>query len=251
MSTSGRGDQMPHFSRVTPAALRSVEFSRTVRGYDPAQVDEVLGVIQASLERASLEREALNREVVELRAELALIREDREAISAVLVDARRRADDLEATARADEERRRAAAREEAERLVADAAAQADATVQEAERTAEERIRGAEERAELLAEETRRHTEAELAQALEDVERHRAEAEHIAGLEYEMRAGYRAFLLTAFELVQRHPAPANGSGATQGAEATEPSAGASEQDEQRAEPPPEIVQEARPVTAEVA
>ena len=50
-------------------------------------------------------------------------------------------------------------------------------------------------------------EADTRQAREDVARLRAEVEQLEGLEREMRAGYRAFLLAALELLERDATPA--------------------------------------------
>ena len=203
-------------------------------------------MIQATYEKALEARDALEREARRPPSRACAHQEDRNAISAVLVDARRRADELEASARDGRTAHGLPKRRPKPNGSSARPGAAEAIVQ-GRRTAEERIRAAEERAELLAEETRRHAEAEIAQALEVVERHRAEAEHIAGLQQEMRAGYRAFLLAAFELVERHLAPANGRARRRARRRSAPSRH-SGQDEQRAEPPPETVQEAPPVTA---
>ena len=235
--------------RMTPAALGQITFARSVRGYNPAQVDDVLREIRTSYEDLWHEHEAYEGRSRDLEERLTRIEHDREAIGGALIQARRIAAELEASAR-----------KEADACVEAARAQAEAITQEAQAAADQRARESEERLEQVAEETRLRVEADTSQAREDVSRLRAEVEHLEGLGHEMRAGYRAFLLAALELLERDATPVAPPGDESGAPHSDgqvpapPAEG--EHDEPAAEtepdqPPLEIEPEQPPAATKVA
>ena len=111
------------------------------------------------------EHEAYEGRSRDLEERLTRIEHDREAIGGALIQARRIAAELEASAR-----------KEADACVEEARAQAEAITQEAQAAADQRARESEERLEQVAEETRLRVEADTRQAREDVARLRAEVE---------------------------------------------------------------------------
>lgn len=113
---------------LTPVDIRAQEFHRTLRGYDPASVEEFRQQIAEEVERLLRERAQMEERLQSLREQLKAFRERERALNEALVAAQQ--------LRADTEQ---AARREAELLVREARAQADQIVQEA-RGAEQAIR---------------------------------------------------------------------------------------------------------------
>jgi cell division initiation protein len=153
-------DSQPTYHYVTPVELRQTKFGRTVRGYDPDEVDALLARVRDCYAQLYKERLELAVEVKTLEAEVIRLDADQNLIRDVLIDAKRTADELRADAVRDGEVIREDAREQAAAIV----------------------REAELEAEVL----------------------RQELQQLRDLERDMRAGYRAFLLAALELVEATP-----------------------------------------------
>jgi cell division initiation protein len=246
MVTSGNDDSPVLKRRLTPTGLGQITFARSVRGYNPAQVDDMLREIRRSYEELWDEHEAFEYRSRDLAERLTRIEHDREAIGDVLIQARRTAAELEASARQD-----------ADRCVEEARTRAEAIEREAQAAADQLARENDERMERVAEETRLRVEADTRDAREDVARLRAEVERLEGLEREMLAGYRAFLLAALELLERDATPTalgDDSGARQsdGQAAAPLAVGEHEQpaaDSEPEQPPAESEPEQPPVETE--
>ena len=108
----------------------------------------------------------------------------------------------------------------------------------------------ERQAQHITEEAHRLAEKQAHEVLEAHSHHRAEAERMAVLQQEMRAGYRAFLLTALELLEQRSPPTGDTRATDHAEPTGPDGAASRRGELH-EPLAETAQESQPVGVRVA
>lgn len=113
---------------LTPVDIRTQQFHRALRGYDPASVDEFRHQIAGELERLLRERAQMEERLQSVREQLKAFRERERALNEALVSAQQ--------LRADTEQ---SARREAELVVREARAQADQIVQEA-RGAEQAVR---------------------------------------------------------------------------------------------------------------
>jgi DivIVA domain-containing protein len=113
---------------LTPVDVRAQEFHRSLRGYEPAAVEEFRQRVAEELERLLRERAQLDERLTQFREQLKAFREREKALNEALVSAQQlRADTQEA------------ARREAELVVREARAQADQILQEA-RGAESAVR---------------------------------------------------------------------------------------------------------------
>jgi len=113
---------------LTPVDVRTQEFRKTLRGYDPDAVDEFRGRVADELERLLREKAVLDDRVQSLREQLKAFRDREKALNDALVVAQQLRQDTEQ-----------AARREAELVIREARTQADALVQEA-RVAEQAVR---------------------------------------------------------------------------------------------------------------
>ena len=105
---------------LTPVDIRAQEFRRTLRGYDPATVEEFRQRIAEEVERLLRERVQMEERLQSSREQLKAFRERDKALNDALVSAQQ--------LRADTEQ---AARREADLLLREARAQAEQIVQEA------------------------------------------------------------------------------------------------------------------------
>jgi cell division initiation protein len=238
MATSGNDDAPVLTGRLTPRGLGQITFPRTVRGYDPAEVDDVLREIRTSYQEIWDEREMFERRSRDLAERLAGLEQDREAIGGALIQARRIAAELEASAR-----------QEGDRCVEEARARAEAIEREAQEAADQLASEGDERMETIAEEARLRVEADTRQAREDIARLRAEVESLESLQREMRAGYRAFLLAALELLERDATPVAPPGDESGAPHSDGPVPAPPAEGEHEEPAAEIEPEQPPVEIE--
>jgi DivIVA domain-containing protein len=117
----------PSFN-LTPVDVRTQEFRKSVRGYDPESVDEFRTRVADEMERLLREKAVLEDRVQSLREQLKAFRDREKALNDALVAAQQ--------LRADTEQ---SARREAELVVREARTQADGVVQEA-RIAEQAVR---------------------------------------------------------------------------------------------------------------
>jgi len=113
---------------LTPVDIRAQEFHRTLRGYDPATVEEFRQRIAEEVERLLRERVQMEERLQSFREQLKAFRERDKALNDALVSAQQ--------LRADTEQ---AARREADLVIREARAQADQILQEA-RGAEAAVR---------------------------------------------------------------------------------------------------------------
>lgn len=113
---------------LTPVDIRAQEFRRTLRGYDPASVEEFRQRIAEEVERLLRERVQMEERLQSFREQLKAFRERDKALNDALVSAQQ--------LRADTEQ---AARREADLVIREARAQADQILQEA-RGAEAAVR---------------------------------------------------------------------------------------------------------------
>jgi DivIVA domain-containing protein len=113
---------------LTPVDIRAQQFHRSLRGYDPASVDEFRQQIANEVERLLRERVQMEERLQSLREQLKTFREREKALNEALVVAQQ--------LRADTEQ---SARREADLVLREARAQADQIVQEA-RGAEQAVR---------------------------------------------------------------------------------------------------------------
>jgi len=146
--------------RLTPLDLRKQEFRKTMRGYDPAEVDDFRVRAAAELERVIRERMALEEVLARAEEQLAAFREREKAMNAALVSA---------------QQLRAETREQAER-------EAQMIVREAEAEGErhlDRARREIERLEAMAQNLARQHHAYLAALRSLVERQKAELDAMA------------------------------------------------------------------------
>ena len=113
---------------LTPVDIRAQQFHRSLRGYDPASVEEFRQQIASEVERLLRERGQMEERLQSLREQLKTFREREKALNEALVAAQQ--------LRADTEQ---SARREADLVLREARAQADQIVQE-ERGAEQAVR---------------------------------------------------------------------------------------------------------------
>jgi len=113
---------------ITPVDIRSQEFHRSLRGYDPAGVEEFRERVANEVERLLRERAQMEERLLQFREQLTAFREREKALNEALVGAQQ--------LRADTEQ---AARREADLVLREARGEADRIVQEA-RLAEQAVR---------------------------------------------------------------------------------------------------------------
>ncbi|MBI3982410.1 MAG: DivIVA domain-containing protein [Gemmatimonadetes bacterium] len=117
----------PGFS-LTPVDVRTQEFRRALRGYDPEGVDDFRTRVADEMERLIREKAILEERVQSLRDQLKVFKEREKALNDALISAQQlRADTAQSAER------------EAQMVIREARSQADALVQEA-RTAEQAVR---------------------------------------------------------------------------------------------------------------
>lgn len=113
---------------ITPVDIRSQEFHRTLRGYDPAGVEDFRARVAEEVERLLRERAVLEERLQSFREQLKAFREREKALNEALIVAQQ--------LRAETEE---AAKREAELLLREARAEADRILSEA-RAAEQGVR---------------------------------------------------------------------------------------------------------------
>jgi DivIVA domain-containing protein len=113
---------------ITPVDIRSQEFHRALRGYDPIGVEEFRERVADEVERLLRERAQMEERLLQFREQLTAFRERERALNEALVAAQQ--------LRADTEQ---AARREADLVLREARGDADRIVQEA-RAAEQTVR---------------------------------------------------------------------------------------------------------------
>jgi DivIVA domain-containing protein len=113
---------------ITPVDIRSQEFHRALRGYDPAGVEEFRERVADEVERLLRERSQIEERLLQFREQLTAFRERERALNEALVAAQQLRQDTEL-----------AARKEAELVLREARGEADRIVQEA-RLAEQAVR---------------------------------------------------------------------------------------------------------------
>jgi len=146
--------------RLTPLDLRKQEFRKTMRGFDPAEVDDFRARAADELEKVVRERMALEEQLKRTEEQLASFKEREQAMNAALVSA---------------QQLRAETREQAER-------EAQMIVREAEAEGERRVDRARreiERLEATAQNLARQHHAYLAALRSLVERQKAELDAMA------------------------------------------------------------------------
>lgn len=107
---------------VTPVDIRSQEFRRTIRGYDPTGVDDFRLRVAAEVERLLRERAVLEERVQTSREQLKAFREREQALNEALVSAQQLRADTEQSAQRQSELTVREARAEADRILAEARA---------------------------------------------------------------------------------------------------------------------------------
>lgn len=106
--------------RLTPIDVRSQEFRRMLRGYDPAEVEDFRERVAQEIERILREKLQLDERITAMREQLKALREREKAINDALVTAQElRADTQDS------------AKKEAELIVREARAEADQIIAEA------------------------------------------------------------------------------------------------------------------------
>ncbi len=142
---------------LTPPQIRDAELPRSLRGYDVDATRELLASVAGALAGVTRERDDLRKQVEGLTVEASENPTDAERLGAVLLTAKRAADDLVAKAageaeeiRAGTEQMRAEVESERAELSARARAEADALIREAAAKVESLEREAEELQESIA-----------------------------------------------------------------------------------------------------
>lgn len=105
---------------MEPDELRYKEFKRSVRGYNPDEVDDLLDSVANELEELRTERTRLTAELDEARARIEQYESLEGSIRATLAQAEKAASDYQEAARKDAESTREAARREAGIVIHDA-----------------------------------------------------------------------------------------------------------------------------------
>lgn len=105
---------------LTPVDVRAQEFRKSLRGYDPGDVDEFRNRIADELERLLKERSEMEARLQQLREELKAFRDREKALNDALILAQQLRTETEQSAR-----------READLVAKEARVQADATVAEA------------------------------------------------------------------------------------------------------------------------
>ncbi len=158
---------------LTPEDLTSIRIGRRLRGYDRRQVDRLLRDVAAYQAALVQERDELRERLGAAEQELVEYRDVKGRVSGMLVRAEQLADEVQT----------------------DATRNAEEIVTEARRHAEHEV----EHAQKEAAETVAARRDELARLQRDIDR-------LQMVKGEMRAGYRAFLLSALELLDEYDEP---------------------------------------------
>jgi cell division initiation protein len=83
---------------ITPAELRSSQFDRKMRGYDPEQVDEVMRVAAESLEQSLLRIDSLSRDISKLEDKISDFERVESTLRDTLVETRGSVDEIKSNA---------------------------------------------------------------------------------------------------------------------------------------------------------
>ena len=105
---------------ITPVDIRSQEFHRALRGYDPASVEEFRERVADEVERLLRERTQMEERLLQFREQLTAFREREKALNEALVAAQQLRADMEQSARREADLVLREARGEAERIVQEA-----------------------------------------------------------------------------------------------------------------------------------
>lgn len=105
---------------ITPIDIRSQEFHRALRGYDPAGVEEFRERVADEVERLLRERTQIEERLAQFREQLTAFRERERALNEALVAAQQLRQDTEQAARREADLVLREARGEAERIVQEA-----------------------------------------------------------------------------------------------------------------------------------
>lgn len=108
---------------LTPHDIRAQEFQRTLRGYDPTEVESFKERIAEELDRLLRERSRVDERVKGLVEQLRTHREREQALNEALIAAQRLRADIQAQAGREAEVVLAEARQEAARLLTDASSE--------------------------------------------------------------------------------------------------------------------------------
>ena len=104
---------------LTPVDIRAQQFRRTVRGYDPAGVEDFRARVAEELERLLRERAALDERLQSFREQLKAFREREKALNDALVLAQKLRAETEQAAKREAELILREARGEAEKILAE------------------------------------------------------------------------------------------------------------------------------------
>ncbi len=162
---------------LTPLDIRKREFDRSLRGYDPQEVDAFLDMVAEQWEDLDDERRRLKNKVEELQSRMDHYQEVEEALQQALDQTRKNAEETLQNAR-----------EKAERIVEDAKAEAAEIEREAERIVED--------ARDQAQEIKRDAEAEREQLKADIR-------HLQNRRTEAVARLRGFLNSELEVLEAY------------------------------------------------
>ena len=173
---------------LTPHDVRSQEFHKGFRGYEPLQVDEFKERMAAELERLLRERSQHEERIRNLQEQLRAYREREKALNDALVSAQQMRVETREHAERDAESLLRDARSQAEALLRDAKSQADMMLREAQTQSESLV----EKARLDEKGIRDRTESAARQYASYLSSFRAVVErHLAELDGLQRAGSTA------------------------------------------------------------
>jgi len=80
--------------RMTPIDIENVKLTKSFRGYDPAEVDQLLAQAAAALEKLLAENANIREESERLRAELEMLRRDEKFVQEAIITAQKTADEI-------------------------------------------------------------------------------------------------------------------------------------------------------------
>jgi cell division initiation protein len=106
--------------KITAQDIEQQRFKRTMRGYDPREVDAFLRVAAAELQRITLEREDVKTELVSVRAELGETRERERTLQGAIAAAERIAEQMRDEGQRDAETIMEEARMRSDRMIENA-----------------------------------------------------------------------------------------------------------------------------------
>ena len=158
---------------LTSEDLATLRIDRRLRGYDRRQIDRLLRELAVRHADLAQERDELRERLEAVEQELREYREVKARVSDALVRAEQTADEVHA---------------------------------EASQKAEQTFAEAHEHAEQELERGRREAAATVAAARDEAALLRREVDRLQTVQAEMHAGYRAFLLSALELLDEHDQP---------------------------------------------